>query len=503
METLQRDLPGLSPQSSTAPYNQLLMRYADLKVRYFEFLDSSPKSKGHIRAYVGIRTWFHERKALSRDNDKYVAHVHSLEAALEDLQQSLASRSFSDDMEKALNQWREDPQPPERKAASPPLLPSPIPSMTDWQPNSLSLISLFSGAFGLDLGFMAAGFDLQFATDIDPDSKEVADRNLPSIQFVLEDFAQVSSRDILHTANLGVGDVDALVGGPPCQPFSTAGKRRGLKDPRASPLKGFVRAVKEIQPRAFVMEEVTGLKSARLKHVPISQRGKRPLEPEEQKGSAFEVVLEMLRSTGYGLVYGVLNAADYGAPQSRRRLIFIGLRDATPTLPPPTHSRHQPNLFGNAQLVQTTFWQATADLGSDQATYRDLSPATMKHMQMVPPGGHWRHLPDHEIRHAMGGAYHSGGGKMGFFRRLPWDDVSPTVVTSPTQKGTMLCHPEANRPLSVQEYARLQGFPDDWDLPGSAAAKYRLIGNAVPVHLSHAIAQHLQRLLNTDSSERR
>ncbi len=95
----------------------------------------------------------------------------------------------------------------------------------------------------------------------------------------------------------------------------------------------------------------------------------------------------------------------------------------------------------------------------------------------------------------MGGAYEAGGGKMGFYRRLSWDEPSPTVVTSPLQKGTIFGHPEALRPLCIEEYQRLQGFPDQWEIKGTLRDKYRLLGNAVPVYLSHAIAKHIFALL--------
>jgi DNA (cytosine-5)-methyltransferase 1 len=243
------------------------------------------------------------------------------------------------------------------------------------------------------------------------------------------------------------------------------------------------------------MEEVTGLLSSRLKHVPYSKRNERSLEPEEQKGSVFEVVLEMLESTGYKFVHGVLDAAEYGAPQSRRRLIIIGLREGVPSLPNATHSRQQPTLFNQEPKTQTTFWEATSDLNGKDIQANGFSDRRYKYMELVPPGGYWRHLPEEIAVEAMGGAYNSGGGRMGYMRRLPWDDVSPTVVTSPNQKSTMLCHPEANRPISVEEYRRIQGFPDDWDLPGSTSTKYKLIGNAVPVHLSNAIAKHVLNYL--------
>jgi len=106
---------------------------------------------------------------------------------------------------------------------------------------------------------------------------------------------------------------------------------------------------------------------------------------------------------------------------------------------------------------------------------------------MVPEGGNWKNLPSDILQEAMGGAYKSGGGKVGFYRRLSYSQPSPTVVTSPIQKATMMCHPTQDRPLSVSEYARIQQFPDSWKIIGTTVDKYRQIGNAVPVGLAKAI----------------
>ena len=108
---------------------------------------------------------------------------------------------------------------------------------------------------------------------------------------------------------------------------------------------------------------------------------------------------------------------------------------------------------------------------------------------MVPEGGNWKDLPQEVIREAMGGAYESGGGKVGFYRRLSYAQPSPTITTAPAQKATMLCHPVKDRPLSVHEYARLQQFPEGWIFTGTTAAKYKQIGNAVPVGLAKAIGE--------------
>lgn len=117
----------------------------------------------------------------------------------------------------------------------------------------------------------------------------------------------------------------------------------------------------------------------------------------------------------------------------------------------------------------------------------EFSESRLKYLKMVPEGGNWKSLPPEVLKDAMGGAYESGGGKVGFYRRLSYSQPSPTVVTSPIQKATMMCHPTKDRPLSVAEYARIQQFPDNWTLTGTTIDKYRQIGNAVPVGLAKAI----------------
>ncbi len=112
-----------------------------------------------------------------------------------------------------------------------------------------------------------------------------------------------------------------------------------------------------------------------------------------------------------------------------------------------------------------------------------------KYLRMVPEGGNWKSLPKEVVPAAMGGAYESGGGKVGFYRRLTYSQPSPTITTAPAQKATMLCHPIKDRPLSIHEYARIQQFPEDWKFAGTTAEKYKQIGNAVPVGLAKAIGE--------------
>jgi len=361
--------------------------------------------------------------------------------------------------------------------------------------NGFNVISLFTGSYGLDLGFEYAGLTVRVALDVDKSSKAIVEANRPEVPFILRDIKDITTREILAIAGLGKGDVDVVTGGPPCQPFSPAGKRHSLKDPRASPLMEFIRVIKEAEPKAFVMEEVPGLISARIKHVPISERGKGSLSPEEEAGSAWRVVLEELKKTGYRITYGVLNAADYGTPQVRERLFVIGLRPdlgASPSLPEPTHRRpDKPSLTGLNQWVPLL----DAIGGVNPGEYTPLPPKYARFLKYVPPGGNWRQIPQELRPEAMNGAYDAGGGRMGFYRRLTWFEPSPTLVTSPAMKATMMIHPWEDRPLSVDEYKAIQGFPEDWVVPGSVYTQYRKIGEAVPPILAYAVASAVVDLL--------
>ena len=437
----------------------------NLKWRVYEHLRKKKLGdKGSVRSYIAINTWLRERAYYS--GDKYGAHVLALDEAVQEYETAQAKGDFQGEFRRLLEVWRSEGTAIERAAGGEPLVSPPMPALRKWRRDGHSLVSLFSGAFGLDLGFMSAGFGPRVALDIDGQSESTLHGNMPTLPFIRQDISHVSSHNILREAGLDVGEVDVVTGGPPCQPFSTAGKRQSLNDPRASPVREFVRFIKEAQPKCFVMEEVEGLLSARVKHVPIAERDGRSLGPDESTGSAFSAVLTMLRSTGYKLAYGILNSADYGAPQERRRLIIVGSNDAKPGLPARTHSHMLQQTIEGTILPWSTFWEATIDLQGSHMEYTNLAPSSSDYLKLAPPGGNWRQLPDATVTAAMGGAYHSGGGKTGYYRRLSWDAPSPTVVTTPIQKGTMLCHPEELRPVSVEEYKRYRGSLTTGRSPG-------------------------------------
>lgn len=199
-----------------------------------------------------------------------------------------------------------------------------------------------------------------------------------------------------------------------------------------------------------------------------------------------DLVLETFEKLGYKTVYGLLDAVNYGVPQFRERFVMIGSRDNESIfLPIPTHFQiHQ-----TPEYRWQTLGDTIRDIELNPGPCDVFTQGRLQYLCMVPEGGNWRDLPDDIRRKAMGGAYNSGGGKVGFYRRLSYSQPSPTIVTSPTQKATMMCHPTQNRPLSVAEYARIQQFPDDWVITGTLAQQYRQIGNAVPVGLAKAIGE--------------
>lgn len=344
------------------------------------------------------------------------------------------------------------------------------------------VISLFSGAMGLDIGLEKAGLNVVIGQDFDESCVKTMQANGHNV--LSGDIREIDPRKLLELTGLSVGEPFLICGGPPCQPFSTAGKRLGINDPRGSLFMDFIRMIDYIRPRFFVMENVKGIMSAPLKHVPLSERDEN--DPDQRLGTVLDVILSEFDKLGYKTVYGVLDAVNYGVPQFRERFVLIGSRDNEGIfLPIPTHFQmHQDKAY-----QWKTVRDAIVDLEFDKGECATLSEERLKFLKMVPEGGNWRDLPKDIIPIAMGGAYKSGGGKVGFYRRLSYDQPSPTVVTSPVQKATMMCHPTQERPLSIKEYARIQQFPDDWIFTGTTAAKYRQIGNAVPVGLAKAIGK--------------
>jgi DNA (cytosine-5)-methyltransferase 1 len=350
----------------------------------------------------------------------------------------------------------------------------------------LPVISLFSGALGLDLGLERAGFRIAVCVECNRDAAATIRRNRPRVPVLQRPIEDLSTDEILEAAGLRPGQAALVTGGPSCQVFSTVGQRGSLGDPRGSLFKEFLRVVREARPSFFVMENVKGILSAAVRHRPLAERGPGypPLRADEELGSAFARILNDLRALDYYVAFDLLNAADYGTPQTRERIVFIGSRDGKPvTLPSRTHGS------GPDLTPWVTLREALAGLCDPDPLYTALGPKKKRFLALVPPGGNWRDLPRRLQRRALGGAYHSWGGRSGFFRRLSWDRPAHALTTKPDSSATMACHPTELRPLSVREYARLQQFPDRWQLEGPMTPQYRQVGNAVPVGLGKKIGK--------------
>jgi len=356
-------------------------------------------------------------------------------------------------------------------------------------------LSFFSGCLGLDLGLERSGIHPVLACDFDRQCRATIKKNRPDIA-ILDDVLDYSAKELRDCAGLQAGTVpDVIVGGPPCQAFSTAGKRASFEDPRGNVFLHFIDLCLELSPKAIVLENVRGLLSAALSHRPHSARGQGydPLTSKELPGSALLKVIGKLENAGYGVSFNLYNAANFGVPQKRERVILVALKNnvVAPFLRP-THSQN-----GEFSLPSwTTFREAVDGLNPEEHTHVNFPEKRLKYYRMLKAGQYWKDLPSDEIkREAMGRSFFAGGGKTGFYRRLGWDVPSPTLVTHPAMPATDLAHPHEDRPLSVEEYKRLQQFPDDWELEGTMIQKYKQLGNAVPVGLGLAVGNLLNEVL--------
>jgi DNA (cytosine-5)-methyltransferase 1 len=381
-----------------------------------------------------------------------------------------------------------------------------------------NVVSLFSGAMGLDLGLERSGrFTVIACVEKEHAFCETIRANIKSgrldvgLKVLERDIAEVDPLEVLDAIGLKPGELDLLAGGPPCQSFSTAGKRGTTQDPRGTLLWQFLRFVEAMRPRFFLMENVRGLLSAALRHRSIARRpekGGPPLAPDEEQGSvvrAFADDLERIPGCAYHLDCFEVNAVNYGAPQLRERALFIANRyNAQVDFPDPTHGpphaeENQPTLFDPLNEMLSpwmTLGDAIGDLKESHAVIMDFSPRKKKYLAMVPPGSNWRSLPLEIQKESMGTAWHAKGGRSGWWRRLSLDLPCPTLVTMPNHAGTALCHPSEVRALTLREYTRIQQFPDDWQVRGTPGQQYAQIGNAVPVRLGHVAGSVIAKELD-------
>lgn len=347
-------------------------------------------------------------------------------------------------------------------------------------------LSFFSGAMGLDIGMEEEGITPLLACEIDKETRKTIHANRPDIALI-GDIRDYNANKILEYARIPSGHpIDVIFGGPPCQAFSTAGKQRGFEDERGNVFLTFIQLAVELSPNYIVIENVRGLLSAKY---PID----RTMDPV--KGGALLNIIKRLNKGGYTVSFELYNAANFGAPQIRERVIMICKKgDKTVDFLSPTHAEN--GAFNLPPWV--TLGEAIRDLNVEHHFVK-FPEKRLQYYRLLTEGQNWRDLPIHIQPVAMGKSYSLPGGKTGFYRRLSFDRPSPTLVTHPAMPATDLCHPDENRPLSIEEYKKIQGFPESWMFCGSILDIYKQIGNAVPIPLGRAVG----RTIITDRENRR
>jgi DNA (cytosine-5)-methyltransferase 1 len=346
---------------------------------------------------------------------------------------------------------------------------------TDWdkelsvKPNrKFTSIELFAGAGGLGLGLEKAGFNAVALNELDKDACQTLRINRPEWNVLQGDIKSIDFTDF--------ADIDLIAGGFPCQSFSYAGEKLGFEDIRGTLFFEFARTIKEVMPKVFIGENVRGL----LNH---------------DDGKTLSVIKSVIADLGYTLIDPkVLKAVFYRVPQKRERLFLVAIRNdlvkfADFRWPSPYH---RILVLKDALKAGELY-----DVDVPESSGQSYPQRKKEILSYVPQGGYWRDLPDDLQREFMQASYFLGGGKTGMARRLAWDEPSLTLTCAPAQKQTERCHPEATRPLTVREYARIQTFPDDWQFAGSTTSQYKQIGNAVPVNLAYAIGRSIVGLLNS------
>lgn len=337
------------------------------------------------------------------------------------------------------------------------------------------LISLYTGAGGLDLGFEAAGFETAVAVEIDPEAVATLrhNRRWPVLN---RDIHKIPSHEILGTARLAAGEADALIGGPPCQPFSksgywVSGDTLRLDDPRAGTLAAYLRVLRDTLPKTFLLENVPGL-------------------AYKKKNEGLELIERTIRKinrdcgTSYTFTVAQLNAADFGVPQVRERVFVIGARDGQEhTFPEATHA---PDDY-------TTAWDAIGDLEKDAAPELRVRGKWADLLPTIPEGNNY-------LWHTERG----DGLRLFGWRRRYWSFLLKLAKSLPSwtiqaQPGPAIgpFHWKSRR-LSARELCRLQTVPDSYMVIGNLASVQRQLGNAVPSALAEVLARSMCRQLLGD-----
>lgn len=346
--------------------------------------------------------------------------------------------------------------------------------------NELNVIDLFSGAGGLSYGFELAGFNVLLGIDNDEAALHTFELNHKDSRILRGDITKISyNKDIKPM--IGNKKIDVIVGGPPCQGMSLSGPRK-FEDPRNKLYLSYIRLVKEIKPRAFVIENVIGIVSL-------------------FNGQIKDHILKEFSEMGYNVQFKTLLASDYGVPQNRKRVIFVGtLSEQEFSYPTPVGYKVTTamaisdlptleNELGNEEMNYLTGPQ-----NSYQQLMRKSSTKVYNHIaanhsnrikeiiSLVPDGGNYKDLPE-EFR---------GTRKFNVaWTRFPSDRPSPTIDTGHRHHF----HYKYNRVPTVRESARLQSFPDNFIFTGTKTQQFKQVGNAVPPIMAKAIAEKLDYYL--------
>lgn len=336
-----------------------------------------------------------------------------------------------------------------------------------------NFISMFSGAGGLDLGFEQAGWTRRFASDLDTDAvatlranTKVQDRTSVG----QDDICDLTASDVRARAgDMASGDLDAIVGGPPCQSWSSAGHQMGLADNRGQLFRHFIKLANSLDPRFIIMENVRGLLTAR--------------GLDGEPGSALALLREDLRQEGWQTTVSLLNAADFGVAQRRVRLFVIAHRTGDcPELPMPTHSKEPTSDL--KKWVSLKRRLATLQDVTEEEVIRP-SPKLAAELAQIKPGSGVK-SPGKAEATRPGGHW---GYKQGAFIADP--SLPARTVTASTAQDWIVDPVHGLRRLCPRECAAIQSFPATWKWEGKRASIYRQIGNAVPPKLAMAVASSL------------
>ena len=324
-------------------------------------------------------------------------------------------------------------------------------------------ISLFSGCGGLDLGFHNAGYEIVFSNDIEKSVVETYEYNLGNI--LIRDINEVNIDNEIPN------NIDVILAGIPCQPFSNAGNRKSMGDDRGNLFESVMRIVDSKKPKVVLFENVRGF-----------------LSSKDDKGIAMpERIENELYAHGYKTYLKLLKASDYGVPQNRYRVIIIGLRNDVDI----DYEFPEPVKEGDITVRSVI---ENSELDNEGVEVWPLSPQAQMLSSYIPAGGSWKNIPDEVLPERLKRIrreikrYRSPN----FYRKFNLDEIMGTITAAATPENSGILHPLENRRYSVREIARFQSFPDSFKFLGdSIPKKYKMIGNAVPPRLAYHIANSL------------